>query len=100
MKKASTRARCSSAFMFNLEGLSKDFKTGMPWQSLLADDLVSVLEWKNRWESKGLRVIMPRTKFTASGPDLDVMHDSGNYPGTICRTGIGKASIQCTKVKF
>ena len=48
-------------------------------------------------ESKGLRVNMGKTKFMASGPDLDVLHDSGKFPCAVCRTGVGRASIYCLK---
>ena len=56
-------------FIIVLEALSRDFRKGVPWELLIADDLVivdtswekmieRVLEWKNGLESKGLRVIM------------------------------------------
>ena len=56
-----------------------------------ADDLVIVdtsLEkcvarvkaWKEGMEAKGLRVKMAKTKFMASGVDLDVLHDTGKFP--------------------
>ena len=51
-------ALCSSAFMFDLEALSKDFKTGVPWELLNADDLVIVdtsqerlIERVSKWEN-------------------------------------------------
>ena len=98
-------------FIIVLEALSKAFRTGVPWELLFADDLVivdtslerlieRVLEWKSGLESKGLRVNMSKTKFMASGPDLDVLHDSGKYPCAVCRTGVGVASILCTKCKL
>ena len=72
-------------FIIVLEALSKDFRVGVPWELLFADDLVivdtsleslveRVMKWKNGLESKGLRVNMSKTKFMASGLDLDVLH--------------------------
>ena len=98
-------------FIIVLEALSRNFRTGVPWELLFADDLVivddslerlieRVLEWKNGLESKGLRVNMTKTKFMASGLDLDVLHESGKFPCAVCRTGVGASSIQCTKCNF
>ena len=56
-----------------------------------------VLEWKNGLESKGLCVNISKTKFMVSGRNLDVLHDSGKYPCAVCRKGVGKNSILCTK---
>ena len=54
---------------------------------MFADDLVIVATsiarvkaWKEGMEAKGLRVNMGKTKFMASGVDLDVLHDSGKFP--------------------
>merc|ERR1712121_605790 len=54
-------------FIIVLEALAKDYRIGVPWELLFADDLVivdtslkrlveHVLEWKNGLESKGLRI--------------------------------------------
>ena len=44
-----------------------------------------VKAWKKGMESKGLRVDMGKTKVMASGVDLDVLQDSGNFPCAVCR---------------
>jgi len=38
-------------------------------------------------ESKGLRVNMKKTKFLISGVGLNLLHDSGEFPCAICRSG-------------
>ena len=54
-------------FIIVLEALSRDFRTGVPWELLYADDLALIAEsleeciakfeaWKSGMESKGLRV--------------------------------------------
>ena len=43
---------------------------------------------------------MTKTKFMASGLDLDVLHESGKYPCAVCRKGVGRGSILCTKCNF
>ena len=95
-------------FILVLEALSRNFRTGAPWELLYADDLVIIADsqeecisrlkaWKAGMESKGLRVNMKKTKFLISGPDLDVLKDSGKYPCAVCRRGVGSNSIQCSK---
>jgi len=60
-----------------LEALLREFRTGVPWELLYADDLVVIadfleecisklLVWKAGMESKGLRVNMKKTKFLIS----------------------------------
>ena len=54
-------------FIIVLEALSRDFRTGVPWELLYADDLALIAEsleeciakfeaWKSGMESKGRRV--------------------------------------------
>ena len=94
-------------FIIVLEALSREFRTGCPWELFYADDLVIVAEtpetlreklltWRNNFELKGLRVNMGKTKFMASGPDLDVLKDSGRFPCGVCRKGTGANSIWCS----
>ena len=81
----------------------------VPWELFFADDLVIIAKsleecidrvkaWKEAMESKGLRVNRGKTKFMASGINLDVLRDSGKFPSAVCRTGMGQVSgILCTK---
>ena len=81
---------------------------GVPWELFFADDLLiiatsleecveRVKAWKEALESKGLHVNMTKTKFMASGLGLDILQDSGKFPCAVCRTGVGRSSIRCSK---
>ncbi len=89
-----------------LEALSRELRTGLPWELLYADDLVVIDEsldgcigklkaWKSGMEKKGLRVNMKKTKILVSGVGLDVLKDSGKFPCAVCRSGVGNNSILC-----
>ena len=93
-------------FVIVLEALSCEFCTGTPWELLYADDLVISAEteeglkmklnkWKTEMEAKGLRVNMGKTKIMISGVNLRTLKDSGKYPGSVCRKGVGSNSIYC-----
>ena len=90
-------------FIIVLEALSREFRTGCPWELLYADDLmisagskeellVKVKTWKTEMEKKGLRVNMGKTKIMESGINLDVLKKSGKYPCGVCLTGVGKTN--------
>ena len=98
-------------FIIVLEALSRDFRVGVPWELLFADDLViiatsldecvaRVKSWKEGLEAKGFRVNMNKTMFMASGPNLDVLQDSGAFPCAVCRTGVGRSSMLCTECGY
>ena len=98
-------------FILVLEALSREFRTGVPWELLYADDLVIIADsleecisklkaWKTGMESKGLRVNMKKTKFLFSGLGRDVLKDSGKNPCTVCRTKVGAKAIQCSQCRF
>ena len=93
-------------FIIVLEALSREFRTGTPWELLYADDLVISAEteeelkmklnkWKTKMEAKGLRVNMGKTKIMVSGVNLQTLKDSGKYPCSVCRKGVGANSIYC-----
>ena len=46
-------------------------------------------------EAKGLRVNMGKTKIMVSGVNLQTLKDSGEYPCSVCRKGVGSNSIYC-----
>ena len=98
-------------FILVLEALSREFRTGVPWELLYADDLVVIADsleecisklrvWKAGMESKGLRVNMKKTKFLISGVGLSLLQDSGEFPCVICRSGVGVNSIECSQCKL
>ena len=71
-------------FILVLEALSREFRTGVPWELLYADDLVVIADslekcisklrvWKAGMESKGLRVNMKKTKFLISDVGLNTI---------------------------
>ena len=90
-------------FIIVLEALSREFRTGCPWELLYADDLmisagsneellVKVKTWKTEMEKKGLHVNMGKTKIMESGINLDVLKKSGKYPCDVCLTGVGSTN--------
>ena len=69
-----------SPLLFNivLEALSREFREGLPWELLYADDLALMAEtkeellekverWKDGMERKGLRVNIGKTKVMSCG---------------------------------
>ena len=93
-------------FIIVLEALSREFRAGVPWEDLYADDLVVVadtmeecvtrlLAWKDGMEKKGLRVNAAKTKVMICGAGLDTLRKSGKFPCAVCLTGVGSSSIQC-----
>ena len=90
-------------FIIVLEALSREFRTGCPWELLYAGDLmisaesmeellVKVQTWKTEMEKKGLRVNMGKTKIMESGINLDVLKKSGKYPCGVCQSGVGSSN--------
>ena len=93
-------------FINVLEALSHEFRAGVPWEDLYADDLVIIsdsleeyvrrlLIWKEAMEKKGLRVNAGKAKGMICGTGLDLLQSSGEYPCIVCRTGVGNNSIYC-----
>jgi hypothetical protein len=96
-------------FTIVLEALSREFREGLPWELLYADDLALLAEseelliekinrWKGGMERKGLKVNMGKTKIlrcqSKSGSVL--REESGKYPCGVCKRGVGKNSIFCS----
>ena len=97
-------------FIIVLEALSCEFRCGVPWEDLYADDLVIIAEsleecvrrlltWKEAMEEKGLRVNAGKTKIMICGMGLDLLQSSGEFPCAVCRTGVGSNSIFCKGCK-
>ena len=93
-----------------LEALSREFRSGVPWEDLFADDLVIIAEsleecvrrlltCKEAMEKKGLRRNAGKTKIMICGTGLDLMQSSGEFPSAICHTGVGSNSIFCNGCK-
>ena len=88
-------------FIIVLEALSREFRCGVPWEDLYADDLVirRLLTWKEAMEEKGLRVNAGKTKIMICGTGLDLLQSSGEFPCAVCRTGVVGNSIFCKGCK-
>ena len=94
-------------FIMVMEALSRDFKTGCPWELLYADDLAIIAEsmeelvvkltsWKESIEAKGLKVNTLKTKIMCSSFDATKPSSkSGKYPCGVCHKGVGQNSIFC-----
>ena len=98
-------------FIIVLETLSREFRAGVPWEDLYADDLFIIADsleecvrrlliWKKAMEKKGLRVNAGKTKVMMCGTGLDLLQSSGEYPCAVCRTGVGNNSIYCNGRKL
>ena len=89
-----------------LEALSREFRTGCPWELLYADDLmisaesmeellVKLKTWKTEMDKKCLRVNMEKTKIMVSGMNLYLLKKSGKDPCGVCQKGVGSNAIFC-----
>ena len=89
-------------FIIVLEALSRELRTGCPWELLYADDLmISAVSMEEllvkvrhgrQMEKKGLHVNMGNTKIMESGINLDVLKKSGKYPCGVCQSGVGSSN--------
>ena len=86
-------------FILVLEALSREFRSGLPWELFYADDPVIISEnldkleeryctRKNGMEIKGLRVNMTKTKVMASRIGKGPVFTSGKYPCGVCRKSV------------
>ena len=94
-----------------MEALSSEFRTGLPWELLYADDLALMAEsiealeeqfraWKAGFEEKGLRVNTRKTKVMISSKDRKSTVKTGKYPCGVCNKGVGQNSIHCPSCKL
>ena len=97
-------------FLIILEALSREFRTGCPWEFLYADDLAIAAEtldevknrlslWKQKFAGKGLKVNVAKTKVLISSRGLNTIKESGNNPCGVCVKGVGVNSIYCSNCK-
>ena len=93
-----------------LEALSREFRSGLPWELLYEDDIGIItnsleeleeryLAQKNNMESKGLRVNIGKTKIMKSGTNEGPVFASGKYPCGVCNKEVGRNSIYCSFYK-
>ena len=89
------------------QALSHEFRAGVPWEDLYADDLAIIAD--------SLEEALDMERSHGEGVEgkcgKDIGHDlwyrpgplassSGNYPCTVCRTGVGSNSIYCNGCKL
>jgi len=78
-------------FVTVVEAISREFRVAMPWELLYADDLAVIAEteeelikrlneWKDKVESKGMRVNMNKTKVMISGERQKVRQNDVRWP--------------------
>ena len=95
-------------FTIVLEALSKEFREGLPWELLYADDLalmaeskaellVKIERWKEGIEKKGLRVNIGKTKVMKCQCSLVQALDTGKWPCGVCRKG-GENAARAAKL--
>ena len=98
-------------FIIVLEALSREFRSGVPWEDLYAGDLVIIAEslqecvrrlstWKEAMEEKELIVNAGKMKIMICGTGLDFLQSSGEFPCAVCRTGVGSNCIFCNGCKY
>ena len=68
------------------------------WLVILAESMKKV--WKNGLESKGLNVNMGKIKILIASRDLHALQTSGRYHCELCRKGVRKNSIFCSRYSF
>ena len=82
-------------FIVVLEAFSREFRSGLPWELLHADDLMIIanslkeleeryLAWKNNMEVKCLRVSIGKTSIMKSGANEGPVFASGKYSSGVC----------------
>ena len=97
-------------FIIVPETLSREFRTGLPWELLYADDLVLMADsieeleilferWKSGMEQKGLRVNSGKRKVMISKHKRNPQNKTGNSLGSVCLKGVGRNSILCPACK-
>ena len=88
-----------------MEALSRQFRSGCPWELLYTDSLVIIAEsyselkvrskyWKDGLEEKGLKVNVGKTKVLCSRHNVSKLTiASVKFPCGVCMKGVGANSI-------
>jgi hypothetical protein len=95
-------------FLIVMEAVTRNFRGGLPWELLYADDLVLIAEsleelleklrrWKLGLERKGLKVNVNKTKIMMEDKRENLVQATGRFPCAVCKKGVGGNSIRCRK---
>ena len=95
-------------FVIVMVAISREVRVALPLELLYADDLAVIAEtedelikrlneWKENVESKGMRVIMNKTKVMISRERQMVRQKAARWPCGVCSKGVGSNSLQCTR---
>ena len=97
-------------FVIVMDVVTREVREGLPWELLYADDIVLMaesedelrikfLKWKENMECKGLKVNIGKTKVMTGGEGTGTVEESGKWPCSVCKRGVGSNSLQCTGCK-
>ena len=92
------------------EASAGEFRSGVPYDDLCADDLVIIAEsfeecvrrlliWKEAKEEKALTANAGKAKIMICGTGLDLLQSSSEFPCVVCRTRVGSNNIFCNSCK-
>src|SRR3989441_1602792 len=101
-----------SPILFNIamQAIADNFKKGLPWDLLYADDLVLLAEskaelekrllvWIMRLKEEGRMANIGKTKVMNCKVGVGQVENSGKFPCGICRKGVAENSICCSSCK-
>ena len=91
-------------YIIVLEAISREFRTGLPWELLYADDLVLMADsieeleilferWKSGMEQKGLRVNSGKTKVMILKHKRSPQNKTGKFPCSVRLKGVGRNAL-------
>jgi len=84
-------------FIIVMEEITREIKTGLPWEILFADDLILMAEseeelreklrvWKNKLENSGMKVNMEKTKIMECRKKMMIEDtQSVKWPCAVCK---------------
>ena len=86
-------------FIIVLEAFHASSALGFPLRTSLEECVRRLLTWNEAMEEQGLRVNARKTKIMICDTGLDLLQSSGEFPCTVCHTGVGSNSIFCNCLK-
>lgn len=94
-------------FAIVMDVVSRETRSGLPWELLYADDLVLIATtraelcmklqaWRGCLVGKGLKVNAEKSKVMVTDGVSGVMSETGAWPCGVCGKGVAANSLQCT----